>query len=100
QLLGWYTRQNGGVRNLVPIQMQDGQHRSIAHRVEKLIGVPAGGQRSGLRFSIAHHHGHDQVRIVEGRAKSMGDAVTQLAALVDRAWSLRSAMPADSPRKR
>src|SRR5580693_5888384 len=80
--------------------MQYGQNRSIAHRVKKFVGMPTGGQRPGLRFSIAHHHGHNQVRIVERRSKPVGDAVSQLAAFMDRAWSFRSAMAADSPRKR
>ena len=76
-------RQHGRIGDLIAIQVKDGQHRAVGCRVEKLVRVPACGQRACLRFTIAHHAGHDQVRIVECRAIRVHQRVSQLAALVD-----------------
>ena len=43
QLLVTDARQHGGISDLVAVEMQDRQHRSIGHRVEKLIRMPACG---------------------------------------------------------
>ena len=69
--------------------MQDRQHGAVAHRVEELVRVPAGGERAGFRFAIAHDAGDEQVGIVERRAEGVGQRVAQLAAFVDRAGRLR-----------
>ena len=79
--------------------MQDGQHRAIARRVEELVDVPGGGQRSGLGFAVADHRGDDQVGIVERRAAGVREHVAQLAAFVDRAGRLRRAVAADAAGK-
>ncbi|GIW07487.1 MAG: hypothetical protein KatS3mg060_2292 [Dehalococcoidia bacterium] len=47
--------------------------------------MPARGERAGLRLAVAHHAGHDQVRVVEGGAEGVRERVAELAALVDRA---------------
>src|SRR5205814_2180991 len=39
-----------GVGDLVAVEVQDGQHAAVAGRVEELVAVPAGGQRSRLRL--------------------------------------------------
>ena len=83
------ARQHRGIGDLVAVQMQDGQHRAIGRRIEKLVRVPACGQRSGLGLAVAHHAGHDQIGIVEGRAVGMHQRVAQFAALVNRARRLR-----------
>ena len=68
--------------------MKNGQHRAVGCRIEKLFEsqLVASGR---LGLAIAYHAGHDQVGIVEGRTVGMNQRVAQLAALVDRAWSLR-----------
>ena len=41
-----YKRQakDGGVGDLVAIQVQDGQNSAVTHGVQELVGLPAGGQ--------------------------------------------------------
>src|ERR1700688_2104547 len=80
--------------------MQNGKHSAIVHRVEKFVGVPTGGQRPCLRFSVADRYGYDQVGIVECSPEAMGKAVPEFAALVNRSRSFRSAMAPDASRKR
>src|SRR4029450_3307162 len=54
-----------------------------------LVGVPARGERSGLRLAVADDARDDQIGGVEGGAESMDERVTELAALVNRAGHLR-----------
>ena len=46
-------RQHGRIRDLVPVQMQDGQHRPIRPRIEEFVRMPAGGQRPCFRLAVA-----------------------------------------------
>ena len=39
-----HTAEDGGVRDLVAIQVQDGQNSAVTHGVQELVGLPAGGQ--------------------------------------------------------
>ena len=82
------------IGDLVSVQVKYGQHRAVANWIEKLVGVPGSRQRPGFRLTIADHHTHDQVRIVERRSECMRDAVAELAALVDRSRNLRRAVAA------
>ncbi len=84
--------QHRGVRDLVPVEVQDGQDRAVVHGVQELVGVPGRGQRSRLRLSVADHTGDQQLGVVEGGAVGMGQRVPQLAALVDGPGSLRCDM--------
>ncbi len=93
-------RQHGRVGDLVAVQVQDRQHGAVAHRVEELVGMPGGGERAGLGLAVAHHAGHQQVRIVERGAIGVGDRVAELAALVDRARGLGRDMAGNAARKR
>src|SRR5262245_24464800 len=61
--------------------------------------MPGGRQRPGFGFAIAHHHRHEQVRMIKGGAKGVRDAVPELAPLVDGAWGLRRAVTADATGK-
>ena len=96
QLLMRDPRQQCGVVNLIAVEMQNRQDRAVADGVQELVGMPGGGQRAGLRFAVAHHHRHQQVRIVEGGAEGVRDTVTQLSPLVDRTRGLRRAVAADA----
>ena len=71
--------QNRGIGDFITVQVQDGQHCPVVHRIKELVGVPGCGQRSGLRFPITHHDRYNQIRIVEGGAKGMGKTIAQLA---------------------
>src|SRR5208337_4098048 len=92
-------RQKRGVVNLVSVQMQDGQHRTIANGIQEFADVPRSGQWSGFGLAVANHRSDDQVGVVERRATRMREHIAQFAPLVDRAGSLRRAVAADSARK-
>ena len=94
------AREDGGIGDLVAVEMKDGQHGAVADGIEKFVGMPGGGERTGLGFAIAHHDGDDEVGIVEGRAEGVREAVAELAAFVDGAGSFRRAVAADAAGKR
>ncbi len=83
------AREHRRVGDLVSVQMQNRQHCAIRRGIEKFVRVPACGQRSGLGFAIAHHAGHNEVWIVEGRAIRVHQRVAQLAAFMNRSRRLR-----------
>src|SRR5205823_3207603 len=68
-------------------------------RVEELVAMPAGGQRSGLGLAVADHTGNDEVGIVEDRAVSMGKGVAKLAAFVNGAGRFGRYMAGDAAGK-
>ena len=78
-------RQHCRIGDFIAVEMQDRQHGAVAHRVQKLVGMPARRKRSRLRFAITDNRGHNEVGIVEGRAEGMRKRVTKLATFVDRA---------------
>ncbi len=74
---------HGGIVDLVAVEMENGQHRPVADRIEKLVGMPACSKRPRLGFSIAHDAADQQIGIIKRRAVRMGNGVAQLAAFVD-----------------
>src|ERR1035438_2007884 len=76
--------QHGWVANLVAIEVQDRQHGSVGNWVQKLVGLPCGGQRPRFRFAVADNARDDQTGIVECRPESMADRIPQFAAFVNR----------------
>ena len=85
QLLVADAGQQRGVGDLVAVEVQDRQHRAVASRVQELVGMPARGQRAGLRFAVAHDAGDDQSGVVEGRPIGVGQRIAQFAPFMDRA---------------
>ncbi|MNQ93584.1 hypothetical protein D3C85_1090600 [compost metagenome] len=65
------TRQNGRIGDLVSVQMQDGQHRSVAGGIQEFVRLPGRRKRPGFRLAVADHGGDNQVRVVECRAKGV-----------------------------
>ena len=51
QSLAGDAGKHGRVGDLVAVEMQDRQHRAIGGRIEKLVGMPRRGQRSGFRLA-------------------------------------------------
>src|SRR5215212_1693670 len=100
QLIGRYAGQNGGIGNLVPVEMQDRQHRSISDWVQELVGVPRGRKRASLGFAVADDASNDQVWVVKGCPVRVRDRVAEFAALMDGPRSLRSHVARDSTGKR
>ena len=89
------ARQDGGVGDLVAVQVENRQHRTVASRVEELVRVPGGRERTGLCLAVADDAGDDQIRIVEGHAVGVRQAVAELSPLVNRPRGLRRHVAAD-----
>ena len=100
ELAPWDAREHGRVRNLVPVQMQDRQHRAIGGRIEEHVRMPGGGQRTGLGFTVADHACGNQVRVVEHGAEGVAQRVAQLASLVDASRRFRCHVAGDAAGKR
>ncbi len=77
-----------GIGDLVAVEVQDRQDRSVVDGVEELVGVPGGRQRSRLRLAVADDAGDHQAGVVEGGAVGVRERVAQFAALVDGAGRL------------
>src|SRR5882672_8456773 len=77
-------RQDRRVGDLVAVQVEDRQDDAIGRRVQELVRVPGGAEWTGLGLAVADYAGYQQVRVVEGGAEGVGQAVAKLAALVDR----------------
>ena len=89
QLLVGDARQDGRVGDLVSVEMQDRQHRTVGGRVEKLVGVPRRGQRPGFGLAIANDTGDDEVGIVEHGPERMAERIPQLPTFVNGPGALR-----------
>ena len=100
QLLVLDAGQHGGVADLVAVEVQDRQHRTVGDRIEELGGLPGRRQWAGLGFTVADDAGHDQPGIVKRRPERVTERVPQLAALVDRSRGRRGHMTGDPTRKR
>ena len=100
ELLVRDAREHGRIRDLVAVEVQDRQHRSIAHGIEEFVGVPARRQRPRFSLAVADHAGDDEVGVVEGRAMGVRHRIAELPALVDRARRLRRDVARDAAGKR
>ena len=88
------------VADLVAIEVQDGQHGSVADRVEELVGLPRRGQRPRFSLAIADDAGDVEIGIIEDCPEGMAERVPQLAAFVDRTWAFRRGMAGNAAGKR
>jgi hypothetical protein len=91
--------EDGGVIDLVAVEMQDRQHRAVNYWIKELVAVPAGRERAGLGLTVTHHHKRDQVWMVIHRPVGVRDAVTELSAFVDAARGFGSRMTANPSRE-
>ena len=92
--------EDGGIGDLVAVQMQDRQYRAVARRVEELVAVPGGRERPGLGLAVADDAGDDEVGIVERRAIGMRQGIAELAALVDGTRRVGGGVAGDAAGKR
>jgi hypothetical protein len=76
--------EHGRPADLVPVEVQDRQHGTVARRVQEADALPRALEGARLGLAVAHDAGHDQVRVVEGGTECMSQGVPELAALVDR----------------
>jgi hypothetical protein len=99
QLGGRNAREHRWARDLVAVEMQDGEHRAIVDGIEELVGVPARRERTCLGLAVAYHAADEQVGVIERRAVGMRQGVAELAALVDRPRRLRRHVARDATRE-
>src|SRR6266566_1733603 len=67
--------------------MQNGKHRSIANRVEKLDALPGTLQRPCFCLAIANDRSNNQVWIIKCGPKGVGEDVAEFSSFMDGAWS-------------
>src|SRR5208282_1607799 len=89
----------GGVVNLVAVEMQNRQHGAVGDRIDKFVAVPTGRKGASLGLAVTHHHESDQVRAVVNCPVRVRYAVSELTALVDASRRFRGGMAADTARK-
>ena len=94
------AREHGRVRDLVAVQVQDGEDGAVGPRVQELVRVPARRQRPGLGLAVADDAADEQVGVVVGGAVRVRERVPELAALVDRAGRLGRGVARDPARER
>ena len=88
ELLVGHTGKNGGVGDLVAVEVQDRQDDTIGCRVHELVGLPRGRERTGLGLAVAHHSHGQQARVIHDGTVGVAERVAELAALVDGARRL------------
>jgi hypothetical protein len=75
ELVAADPREDGRVGDLEAIEVEDRQHGAVARGVEELVRMPAGRQRAGFRLAVSDHAGDDQIGVVIGGAKGMGERI-------------------------
>src|SRR5260370_10306862 len=94
-----HPRKHACTRDLVAIEMKNGQHRTIAYRVQKFIAVPARSQCPRFRLAVSHHATCEQIWVVEHGAASVHDRIAQFSTFVYVARSFSRLVPRNSSRK-
>src|SRR5262249_12163553 len=94
------TPKHGRVSDLVTIQMEDWQDRSIRFRIQKFVRVPACRQRPRFALTVADDAAGQQIRIVEDRAEGMHERIAKLSTFVYGSRSLGSGVARNSSWKR
>ncbi len=90
------TGEDGGIGDLVAVEVEDGEHGAVGGGVEELVGVPAGGEGAGFRFAVADDAGDDEVGVVEGGAVGVDQGIAELAAFVNGAGGFRRDVAGDA----
>ena len=90
--------QHGGVGDLVPVQVQDRQHGTIAGRVQELVSVPA--VASGpVSASPSPDQQTSRPGLSKAAPKACDQRVAEFAALMERAGGLGCDMGGDAARE-
>ena len=100
QLLVGDAGEDGRVSHFKAIEVENRQDSSIADGIEKLVGVPGGSQRAGLRLAVANDAGGDQIRVIHDGAEGVRQGVAQFSPLVDGTWGFRGCVAGDAAGER
>ncbi len=85
QFLTTDARQHCRIGDLKSVQMKDRKYGSISCGIQKLVGMPAGGEGAGFGLPVADDAGDDQIRIVEGGTIGVNQRIAQFPAFVNGA---------------
>jgi hypothetical protein len=69
------------------------------NRVQEFVRMPARGEGSRLRLTVADYANHEQIRIVEGSAEGMRKGVTELSPFVNATGGLGCHVAGDAAGK-
>src|SRR5437773_1222695 len=94
------TTEDGRAGDLVSVQVEDRQHRTVPRRVEEVDALPRALERPRLGLAVSDHGDRKEVRIVEGGAEGMHEDVAELAALVDGAGRRHAHVARHASRRR
>ena len=86
--------------NLVAVEVQNRQDRTVPDGIKKVDRLPASLERAGLGFAVTYYAGNNQIGIVECRAERMNQRLAKFAALVHRVRDVRPAVAWHSARRR
>ena len=92
--------QQGGVVDLVSVEVKDRKYSPVANRIQKFADVPRGRQRTSFGFAVAHHGRNDQVGVIERGSAGVREHVPQFTSLVNGSWGLRRAVTANAAGER
>ena len=94
------SREDGGVGDLVAVEVEYGQNSTVGGGVQEFVRVPCGSERACFSLAVAYYAGGYHSGVIENRAESVRQRITELAALIDRAGSFRRNVRRYSARER
>ena len=97
-LFGILAPQDRGPGDLRPVEMENGQHGTVAFGVDEGDALPRSLQRAGFRFAVADHRDGQKVGVVEDRAEGVHEGVSEFASLVDGSRGGDGHVGGDAPR--
>ena len=77
-----YTGENGWIRYLMAIEMEDWKNCPVVFRIEEFIGMPSSRQSTSFCFAIADDACGNKIWIVEHRPERMTERVPKLSSFV------------------
>ena len=86
--------------DFVSIEMKDRQDSAVSHRIDEVDRLPASFERASLGLAVSDNAGHNQVRIVEGRAECVNQRISKLSALMHGVRNVRPAVAGHAARSR
>src|SRR5438093_1093660 len=94
------TTEDGRAGDLVSVQVEDGQHRTIPRRVEEVDALPRALEWPRFGLAISDHGDREEVRVVEDGPEGVHEDVAELAALVDGAGRRHAHVARHAARRR
>src|ERR1700733_7615911 len=100
QLIMRNAREDCRIRDLVAIEVQHRQDRSITNRIEEFVRMPRRRERPGLSLADPRAHFGVEIGIHKGGSVSVRYGIAKLPTFVNGTRRLWRAMRADASRKR